>query len=277
VRRLVVAVVVVAIFATGLIVTFPAGPLVAALLARLPPDVAAAVERVGSSRLGLRGLTLEDVTLRLRADAPALEIRSLSLRPSLLGFLRGRWGRPWHVEARACAGTASADFDLADDGTVDVTFSGIDLVACLAPFALRDSVAGRATGRARLVVTPAARMWTGVLDLTDARWQARNVPSHLALRADRASLRWRLDDVLHLEELTLANDEFTASGGGTLRFAPSPAAPELDLRVRIEPRAGMPQAHRDLLSRLPSSPPDQAGARTYRLVGPLDALRPATP
>jgi len=277
VRRLAIAVVVVAVFGAGLIVTFPAGPLVAALLARLPPDVAGAVERVGSSRLGLRGLTLEDVTLHPWVDAPALHIRSLSLRPSLLGVLRGRWGRPWHVGARACAGTANADFDLGDEGTLDVTFAGLDLVVCLAPFALRDSVTGRATGRATLRVTPAAHLWTGVLDLADARWQARNVPSHLALRADRASLRWRLDDVLYVDDLTLANDEFTASGSGTLRFAPSPAAPELDLRVRLEPKADMPQAHRDLFSRLPGSPPDQAGARTYRLVGALDALRLATP
>jgi type II secretion system protein N len=277
VRRLAIGVVLVAVFAAGLIVTFPAGPLVAALLARLPPDVAGAVERVGSSRLGLRGLTLEDVTLRPWADAPPLEIRSVSLRPSLLGLLRGRWGRPWHVEARACAGTASADFDRGDDDAVDVTFGGLDLVACLAPLALRDPVSGRATGRAALLVTPATHVWSGVLELADARWQPRNVPSHLALRADRASARWRLDDALHVDELTLANDEFTASGNGLLRFAPSPAAPELDLHVRLAPTSGMPQAHRDLLGRLPGSPPERSGARTYRLVGPLDALRLATP
>ena len=206
-RRLVVGVVVAAVFVAGLLATFPAGPLVTALLARLLPDTARAVERVGSSRLGLRGLTLEDVTLRPWADAPPLEIRSLALRPSLLGLLRGRWGRPWHVEAQVCAGTASADFDRAEDQPVDVTFDRLDLVACLAPLALRDPVAGRATGRATLVVTPAARSWTGILDLTDARWQARNVPSHLALRADQATIRWRLDDALHVDQLALANGE----------------------------------------------------------------------
>jgi len=276
-RRLAFGIVVLAVFAVGMIATFPTGSLVATLLARLPPDAARTVERVGSSRLGLRGFTLEDVTLRPWADAPALEVRSLSLHPSLLGLLRGRWGRPWHVEARACAGTATAKVDRREDDTVDVTFSGLDLVACLAPFELRDPVAGRATGEATLVVTPAARTWTGALTLADARWQARNVPRHLALRADRATIRWRLDDALRLDDFALANDEFTASGSGTIRFPPPPAAPELDLLVRLEPSAAMPQAHRDLLSRLPGSPPDRAGARTYRLAGPLDAPLLAIP
>lgn len=276
-KRLAIGVVATAVFVAGVLATFPAGPLVTALLARLPPDAARTIERVGSSRLRPSGLALEDVTVRPWPDTPPLEVRSLALRPSLLGLLRGRWGRPWHVEARVCAGTIRANLDHREADTVDVAFSGLDLVACLAPFALRDPVDGRATGEAALVVTPAARTWTGVLTLAGARWQPQNVPRHLALRADRATIRWRLDDALHLDDVTLTNDEFTASGGGSIRFPPPPAAPELDLRVRVEPTAGMPQAHRDLLSRLPGSPPDRAGARTYRLVGPLDAPRLAIP
>jgi hypothetical protein len=90
-------------------------------------------------------------------------------------------------------------------------------------------------------------------------------------------MRWRLDDALHLEDLALANDEFTASATGIVHFPPALAAPELDLRVRLQPSAAMPQAHRDLLNKLRGSPPDASGARTYRIGGPLDALQLGTP
>jgi type II secretion system protein N len=271
-KRLAVAVAVLLVFAAGVVVTFPTGPLVDTILARLPPATARAIERVGSSRLGFRGLTLEDVTLRPRPDAPPLEVRSVSVRPSLLGLVMGRSGRPWQVHMSACDGTATARVDRqAGEDTVNVQFTGIDLAPCLAPFTLRDPVEGRATGDAALIVTPAARTWAGVLTLADAHWLAQGMPRHLALRAEQATLRWRFDDALHVDDFALANDEFTASGTGVVHFPPAPAAPELDLRIHLQPSATMPQAHRDLLSKLPGSPPDATGARTYRIGGPLDA------
>jgi hypothetical protein len=110
-----------------------------------------------------------------------------------------------------------------------------------------------------------------VLQLAGARWQALGVPRNLALLADQATIRWRFDDQLHIDDLVLSNAEFSATGSGVVRFPPAPAAPELDLRVRLQPNATMPQAHRDLLNRLPGSPPDASGARTYRIAGPTDA------
>ena len=77
--------------------------------------------------------------------------------------------------------------------------------------------------------------------------------------------------LLARHDLALANAEFSASGSGIVRFPPAPAVPEVDLRVRLQPSAGMPQAHRDLLNRLPGSPPEASGARTYRIGGPIDA------
>ena len=69
----------------------------------------------------------------------------------------------------------------------------------------------------------------------------------------------------------MTNDEFTASGAGAIHF-PSPAGPpELDLHIRLQPTRTMPQAHRDLLNRLPGSPPEAGGARTFRIGGSLDA------
>jgi type II secretion system protein N len=256
-KRLALGIVVLLVFGAGVVATFPTGPLVDALLARLPPTTAGAVERV---------------TLRPRADAPPLEIGSLSVRPSLLGLLTGRGGRPWQVRVDACDGTATAHVDRrADEDTVNVQFTDLDLAPCLAPFALSDPVEGRATGEAALIVTPDARSGAGIVNLAGARWLAAGMPPHLALRAEQATMRWRLDDTLHVDDFALANEEFTASGTGVVHFPPSPAAPELDLRIRLQPSATMPQAHRDLLSKLRGSPPDATGARTYRIGGPLDA------
>jgi len=271
-KRLAVALVVLLVFAAGIVVTFPTGPLVEAILARLPPATARAFERIGSSRFTTRGLTLEDVTLRPRADAPPLEVRALSLRPSLLGLLTGRGGRPWQVYANACDGTATVWIDRrADEDIANVRFTDLDLAACLVPLALRDPVEGRATGEAALVVAPDTRTGEGTLTLANALWQAQGVPRHLALHAEQATMRWRFDDRLHIDDFAMTNEEFTASGTGVVQFPPPPAAPELDLRIRLQPAATMPQAHQDLLSKLPGSPPDADGARTYRIGGPLDA------
>jgi type II secretion system protein N len=277
VKRLVFWLVVLAVFTAGMIATFPTDRLVQELLARLPADAARTVEHVGSSHLGLHGLTLEDVTLRPRPDAPPLALRSVAIRPSLLGVLRGRGGRPWQAWVHGCAGSASATLGPAPDDIVTIHFADLDLVACLVPLQLRDVVEGRATGDATLVTDPQARTWSGVLGLTGARWQAPRVPRNLALRADQATIRWRFDDQLHVDDLTLSNDEFSASGSGVVRFPPPPAAPELDLRVRIQPTAAMPQAHRDLFNRLPGSPPEPGGARTYRIAGPTDAPQLGVP
>ena len=96
-KRLQFWLVVLTVFAAGMIATFPTDRLVAALLARLPPETAGIVERVGSSHLGLQGLRLENVTLRPRPDAPPLELRlqppALRLLASLPGRLRWRSAR----------------------------------------------------------------------------------------------------------------------------------------------------------------------------------------
>jgi type II secretion system protein N len=272
VRLLAFAIVVVVAFAAGLMVSFPTGRVVDAALARLPPRAAAAVERVGTSYLSLGGLTLDDVTLRPYPEAPPLEVRSLSLRPSLLGLLRGRQGWPWHVTVRTCDGTARGEADRAvDDGTIRLRFEALDLVPCLAPLEPRGAIEGRASGDAALALAPGGTTGSGTVTLAAARWLAEGMPAHLALRADQATIRWRLDGALHLDDFTLSNDEYTATGSGLVRLQPPPAAPEIDLRVRVQPARTMPQAHRDLLSKLPGSPPDATGARTYRIAGPLDA------
>ena len=121
------------------------------------------------------------------------------------------------------------------------------------------------------MASPQASSWSGVLRLAGARRQAPGVPRNLALLADQATIRWRFDDQLHVDDLALSNAEFSATGSGVVRFPPVPAAPELDLRIRVQPSATMPQAHRDLLNRLLGSPPDASGARTYRIAGPTDA------
>ena len=61
------------------------------------------------------------------------------------------------------------------------------------------------------------------------------------------------------------------SGAGRIHFATQDGAPELDFRVRVQPTAAMPQAHRDLFRKLPGSPPEADGARSFRIGGPLDA------
>ncbi|HXH05291.1 MAG TPA: type II secretion system protein GspN [Vicinamibacterales bacterium] len=271
-KRIGIALLVLAVFVAGTIATFPALRLAHALVARLPPDTARAVERIDSAHLGFGGLTLEDVTLRPRPNAPPIVVRTLSLRPSLLGIVRGRQGRPWHVRAHGCAGRLTATLDdRAGTDVVSVAFEDLDLVACLAPLQRRDVIEGRAAGEATLLVQPGARTWNGVLRLAGARWQAPGVPRHLALRADDATVRWRLDDVLHIDELALTNEDFSASGTGLVRFPAAPGALELDLRIRVQPTAAMPQANRDLFARLPGSPPEAGGARTFRIRGPLDA------
>lgn len=261
-----------AVFAGGVAATFPTETIVRLALGRLPPALANAVEQVGAARLGRHGLTLEDLRLRADPAGPPLELRSVSLRPSLVGIVTGRGGRPWHVALAACDGTARATFDRTDGAdALALRFDGIDLGPCLAPFEPRGPVTGRASGEATLTGMAGGLHGAGTLTLTDARWDAERIPRHVPLRAEEATLRWRLDGAFHIDEFTARNDELVASGNGIFEAAPAGSSRSMAVRVRIEPTRDMPQAHRDLLNRLPGSPPDTRGGRTYAIGGSLDA------
>ena len=159
---------------------------------------------------------------------------SLDIHP----LVRGRGGWPWHVSARACDGTASAEVDrAANDGTVRVRFEALDLVPCLASLAPRGAVAGRASGDAALALTAGTSTGGGTLTLAGASWLPEGMPRHLALIADQATVRWRLDGALHLDDFTLTNEEYTATGSGLVRLRPPPAAPEID-QAQYETRSG---------------------------------------
>jgi type II secretion system protein N len=272
-RRLSVALFVLVVFTAGVIATFPTERLARVLRARLPPAVARVVARVGTTRLGCRGLTIDDLTLRARPAAPTLDVRSLSLRPSLLGLLAGRGGRPWEVQGSACGGGATAHLDRAPDGdALTVRFQALDLAACLAPLEPNGPVEGSADGEAAFTLGSGTVMGRGTLAVTQARWQPAGVPHHFPLRAERATLRWTLADrTLRIDDFAMTNDEFAASGTGAIHFPSPPGTAELDMRIHLQPARTMLQAHRDLLNKLPGSPPDATGGRTFHIGGPLDA------
>jgi type II secretion system protein N len=272
VKRLAVAAVVLAAFAAGIVASIPSDFLVARLRPRLPPAAAQAIERVGSARLGLGGLTLRDVSVRPRPDAPAVAVDPMTLRPSLLGLL-GRGGRPWHVRADACGGAVHANVDrVAPRDTMALTFRAIDLATCLAPLALASPLTGTASGEADVVVEGALLAGRGTVSLERARWSLRDWPANLAPEADTAAWRWTLEGrTLQVEDFALSNRTMGVSGAGRIHFPAPDGTPEVDFRVRVQPTDAMPQAHRDLFRKLPGSPPETSGARTFRIGGPLDA------
>jgi type II secretion system protein N len=275
-KRFAVAAVVVLAFVAGLVATFPSERLVAAVLARLPPRAAAAVEHVGSARLGPGWLTLTDVTLRVRADAPPVAVREVRMRPSLRGLLLGRRGRPWHVTAAACGGGTTADLDRDRNGDrYHLRFERLDLAACLPPLAL-EAATGVASGDAELAVRNGVTTGLGTLALENTRWLPAGFPAHMAFVAEQATLRWTLADrTIVVDEAAMSNPAMTATGTGSMRLPEShpgaAAAPLLDLQVRVAPTAAMPQGHSDLQRKLPGGPPDASGTRTFRIRGPLDA------
>jgi type II secretion system protein N len=272
-KRLLLGVGLLVVFTAGVLATFPTQRLVDALLTRLPAATTRRIEHIGSSRLGLRGLTLENVTLRVHAGAPALALEEVSLRPSVLGLLVGRSGRPWQARATACGGTATVHLDRESRGdTIALQFDGLDLATCLVPFEPTGPVEGRATGTADFVVAGDDVDGRGSLALRAVRWRPPGVPRHVPLHAEEATLGWTFDEqTFRVDDFAMTNDEFAATARGVIRFPRPRDVPQLDLRIHLQPTATMPQAHRDLLSRLRGSPPDATGGRTYRIAGPLDA------
>jgi type II secretion system protein N len=273
VRRLAVAAVVLVAFVAGLLVSIPSDFLVARLRARLPPRVALAVERIGSARLGFGGLTVRDVSLRPRAEAPPIAVDWASFRPSLIGLLTGRGGRPWQVHARACGGEWSGTLDGAPPrDAITLAFRAVDLATCLAPLALTSPLVGTASGDADLTMDGQLVTGQGSVALERARWSLRDWPANLAPEADAATWRWIFDErALRIEDFGMSNRTMGASGAGQLNFPAFEGTPELDFRIRVQPTAAMLQGHRDLFRKLLGSPPEADGARTFHIGGPLDA------
>jgi type II secretion system protein N len=271
-KRALAVVLVLVAFAGGLVVTMPSVLLVRLVYARLPAAAAGVVEGIGGARLGWDGLTLDALTLRLRAGRPPLEVTSLTWQPSLRGLLLGRRGAPWSVRARTCGGDVDGRIEGGWPGdAAQVRFRGLDLATCLAPIDTRGPLAGTAGGDAVFDATGDRRTGRGTFTVTAARWRPAGIPQHLPLDAEQATIRWSLDgDLLRVDALTLTNRELTATGTGTIRLAPG-APPELALELRVVPAAGMPQAHRTLLNQLPGSPLDGSGTRTFWIGGSLAA------
>jgi type II secretion system protein N len=204
------------------------------------------------ARLGVRGIRLEDVTLRDVAGVELVRAERADLRPSLAGLFRDGRGLPWRIEAELCGGTSDAS--IAADGpatAITVAWRDADLGAC-PPLALTGAgvLAGRAHGTARFsLVSGTPAEGTGRVEVETATWHGAGPMGALgALHAATASLRWRLHEGrLFFEALDVAGPEVTVEGRGELRLAEPWDESDLDLRLALAPASNAPQLLRLLL------------------------------
>jgi type II secretion system protein N len=229
-RRWLVAAATALVFAASLAVLFPTDAVVRRTLARgTPPGWPAVVFR--EARLRPSGLVLDDVTLRDTTGAEILHAERVRWRPSYLSLLRGADGLPWHVEAAACNGTGEATVGLeGGDTTVALTWYDADLAACPPLRIAGGALRGRAQGTARLRLAPGGPpVGSGDVELRAAVWRGAGP---FALRAEAASVRWRLETGrVVLEALDLRGPDITVTGTGEVRLADPIGESDLELNL----------------------------------------------
>jgi type II secretion system protein N len=244
-RVAVVAAVAVAVFVAVIAVTFPTDALLRALVARATPygSVSASFTRAHLRPWGLR---VDGVGLRAPDGSLVADAEWVSARPSLVGFLRDRTGRPWRLGAGTCGGRIDAVVDRDDAGSAaSITWNDVDLGRCPPVALLGETVAGAAAeGRIGL----RGGVWKGA---------GRFVPALETLHADPASVAWTLQgNRLQLTAIAVDGPDVKASGGGTVELARAPRESRLALSLTIAPGPQAPPGFRDLLARLPPTGDD---------------------
>jgi type II secretion system protein N len=240
------------VFGTVLALTFPTDPVVRWVVSRVtPPGTTALV--FARARLRPWGLRLEEVALR-RPDGSAIaSADSVTIRPSLAGFLRDWSGRPWHARVASCGGTLDAlvERDAAGD-LVTLAWKDIDVGHCPALPLADQGLAGLADGNARL--RPSPRAADGDVHLRAVSWTGAwgGAPPAVLLRAEPASVRWSLaEDRLALSDIAVAGPDLEIRGAGTMRLAESVGQSLLDLDLTVAPGKDASPALRSFIDHLP--------------------------
>jgi len=271
-RRLGIVAAVLAAFALVLALTFPTDAIVRALVARIPLPSGVTLA-FADAHVGPRGLVLDDVHVTRPDGHALLDAAWLRLHPSLWGFWRDRTGRPWSITASSCQGTFTVG--VGADGlatTVALTLENVELATCL-PYVIGELDAyGRVDGTARLRYggTDFAS-GDGAMVVRGAAWRPHGPFEDEAVKADMATVRWRLaDGRFQLDTIDATSEDFRAVGAGSLRFTGSLGRSPLDVRLTVTPGRTMPPTLRRIVDGIPGAPADLRGARTFRLVGTLE-------
>ena len=257
---------VLAIFAGIVALTFPTDGLVRWALARaLPPGG----PRLEFDHATLRpwGVRLAPVTLR---DAEGYRIAAadwLLARPSLPGFLHDRTGRPWRATGAAYGGTFAA---LVGADATDIQWHGLDLTR-MPTLKLGGDRLGGATDGAVTLKGPSAE---GTLSVRAATWPAA---ARFLLGADAmpidATVRWTLAGArLALDAIAGHGAGVEAKGAGSVRLATPLGRSVLDVHLTLAPGPDTTPGVRQLIADLPAST-DGADARRLAITGTIDAPR----
>jgi len=272
-RRLaLVAGTLVAVFVAVLAVTFPTEQLLRALLARVtaPGSPTVSFER---ARLRPWGLRVDMLAAHAPDGTVLADAEWATVRPSLLGLLRDRTGRPWRAAAGTCGGRLDAVVDREAGTTIaSLTWNAIDLARCRPVALLGETVAGVIGGTAVVRRAPGAS--AGEIALQGGMWKGagRFVPAVETLHADPASIRWTLQGGrLELTAIAIDGPEVRATGGGTVRLASVPRDSTLALSLVVAPGPQASPSLRDLMARLP--PTGEGETRRLEIEGTIGAPR----
>ena len=254
-----VAAVALAVFVAVIAVTFPTDAILRALIARVTPSGSLSVS-FAHAHVRPWGLRVDGVGVRAPDGSLVADAEWVSARPSLLGFVRDRTGRPWNLGAGTCGGRIDAVVDRDDGGSAaSITWNDLDLARCRPVALLGQTVAGVVDGTA--VVRGAGTAAEGRIGVRGGVWKGagRFVPALETLHADPASVAWTLQgNRVELSAIAVDGPDVHASGGGTVEVARAPRDSRLALSLTVAPGPQAPPGFRDLLARLPPAGDDDA-------------------
>jgi type II secretion system protein N len=255
-----------AIFAGVVALTLPTDALVRWGLTRaLPPGG----PRLEFDHATLRpwGVRLAPVTLR---DAQGYRLAAadwLLARPSLVGFLHDRAGRPWHATGTAYGGTFAA---LVGREATDLEWHDLDL-ARMPTLKVGGERLGGTTDGAATLKGAAAEGTVGVRGMT---WPsaARFLVGGEAMPID-VTVWWTFAGArLALDTITAHGAGVEAKGTGSVRLASTLGRSALDVHLTLAPGPDTPPGLRRLIADLPP-PADGGDARRVAVTGTLEAPR----
>ena len=273
-RALLAMLFVAALFIAVLALTFPTDAVVRRVLATATPP-GGPMLTFGRATLRPWGLRLDEVSLRNPDGTIVAGADWLLVRPSLIGFLRDRTGRPWRAAGGACSGSVEAVVSAEGAASaLRLDWRDLELSDCtLVPAAT--AIEGRSEGTANLTLardTPL--VGEGTANLRSARLHTAELGLPLdALHADPAFIRWALAaNKITLSAIEVHGPELRVNGSGTVRLMGSLADSALNLRLVLTPGPDAPPSLQDALAQLPPAR-ETPGARLLLLVGTITDLR----
>jgi type II secretion system protein N len=253
-----------AIFAVVVALTFPTDALVRRALARaLPPGG----PRLEFDHASLRpwGVRLGPVTLRDAQGYRLVAADWLVARPSLLGFLHDRAGRPWRATGAAYGGTFAAQ--VGREAT-DLEWHDLDL-ARMPTLKVGGERLGGTTGGAATLKGAAAEGTVGVRGMT---WPgaARFLVGADAMPID-ATVWWTFaGGRLALDSIAGHGAGVDVKGAGSVRLASPLGRSALDVHVTLAAGPDASPGLRQLIANLPAAA-DGTDAHRLAVSGTIEA------